>query len=41
MASQELPAGRGPWGCQEPQVMEVCLETEGTQGTQVSLALWA
>lgn len=41
MATLGLLARRGPWGCQAPLAMEVCLEKEGTQVTQVSLALWA
>lgn len=39
MDSQELLAERGPWGCQDPWALEVCLETEVNLVSPVSLAL--
>lgn len=41
MDSQELLAKRGPWDCQVPPALEVCLETGVSLVTLGSLALWA
>lgn len=41
MDSQELLAERGPWGCQAPLALEVCLETGVSPVSLESPALWA
>lgn len=41
MDSQESPAQKDPWDCQEPPAFKVCLGIEGTQVTQASPAPWA